>query len=388
MNDGRSLGGIIEAQPVNDPIYLLLLGAFLLALIGAAGWYVVDRRRLPGVRFRRHLASKEAISVLMHPNPDPDAMASALCVKRIAEHVDTDATIQYAGEIRHQENRAFQTVLDLEFDRIESVEDLVGDAVVLVDHNVARGFERATEVTPFAVVDHHPGTGTGTALTDVRPDYGACSSILVEYLEALGATRASTDTDDPQSDETLTLSSTLATGLVYGIQSDTNRLSKGCSAADFDAYSYLYPSIDEDRLNRIANPLVDAEVIDVIRRAIRDRECLSPYAVSDVGSVSNLDAIPQAADELIRVEDSTAVVVIGEKNDTLYLSGRSRDDRVHMGQTLKAAVENVPMANAGGHARMGGGQVSIPHMNGIGPAKGLTRSEFHDQLFDAMAGET
>jgi nanoRNase/pAp phosphatase (c-di-AMP/oligoRNAs hydrolase) len=106
-----------------------------------------------------------------------------------------------------------------------------------------------------------------------------------------------------------------------------------------------------------------------------------------VGTVSNVDAIPQAADELLRLEGVTAVVVIGDTGGTIHLSGRSRDDRVHMGKTLRAVVEDVPMAGAGGHARMGGGQLSVDHMEGIGPGEGMTREQLCEGLFNAMNGD-
>jgi len=100
-----------------------------------------------------------------------------------------------------------------------------------------------------------------------------------------------------------------------------------------------------------------------------------------------VDAIPQAADELTSLEGVTAVVVYGEHEGTLHLSGRSRDDRVHMGEALRAVVGDIPMANAGGHARMGGGQVSVEHMQGIGPSDGISRREFTDRLFGALDGD-
>jgi hypothetical protein len=58
-----------------------------------------------------------------------------------------------------------------------------------------------------------------------------------------------------------------------------------------------------------------------------------------------------------------------------------------MGKALKAAVEDIPMAEAGGHARMGGGQLSVDHMEGIGPGDGVSFEEFTDRLFEAMTGE-
>jgi nanoRNase/pAp phosphatase (c-di-AMP/oligoRNAs hydrolase) len=132
---------------------------------------------------------------------------------------------------------------------------------------------------------------------------------------------------------------------------------------------------------------MDAEILDVKAAAIRKREVNGPFAVSHIGAVENVDAIPQAADELLRLEGVTAVVVGGKKNGTLHLSGRSRDDRVHMGKALERAVEGIPQASAGGHARMGGGQLSIPHMEGLGPGSGVSLEEFTDRLFRSMSGE-
>jgi len=385
------LRSVVEAlQRAVDTNPLLVIGVVgaALLLVGLLGLLLRRLWRSPGQRLQRTIASYDELAVLMHPNPDPDAMACALAVQELADAVDTATILQYPGEIRHQENRAFETVLDLDFDRVEDVADLAFEDVVLVDHNTARGFRGAETVEPVAVVDHHPGGGVGTDFTDVRTDNGACGSIFAAYFESLDwEPTPPDDLAETDPDAEGVLSPTTATGLMFGIQSDTANLTKGCSADEFDAAAYLYTGIDEDRLDRIANPEVDAEVLDVKARAITDREVRNAFAVSDVGSVSNLDAIPQAADELLRLEGVTAVAVIGDRDGTLHVSGRSRDDRVHMGKTLSAVVEDIPMSDAGGHARMGGGQISLDHMAAIGPSSGLARSDFTDQLFAAMAGE-
>ncbi|MEF8852090.1 MAG: bifunctional oligoribonuclease/PAP phosphatase NrnA [Haloarculaceae archaeon] len=383
--DAASRADAVASVVREEPLLAALVAVALVVGLVALAWGIRRLRRTKSDRLVDTLAGEREVAVLMHPNPDPDAMASALGVAELADSVGVESTIQYAGEIRHQENRAFETVLDLDFERIENAGDLASDAVVLVDHNRPRGFSGSTTVDPLAVVDHHPGDGTGTGFTDVRSAYGSCASILAEYFEELGWAPVSPDADVGELEDDQ-LSSTVATGLVYGIHSDTNTLTRGCSEAEFAASAYLYPGVDEDRLERIANPQADAEVLDVKARAIVERDVRNPYAVSDVGTVSNTDAIPQAADELIRLEGVTAVVVVGCKDDTLRLSGRSRDDRVHMGKTLEAVVDDIPMANAGGHARMGGGQLSLDHMEGIGPGDGVDRAEFRELIFDAMSG--
>lgn len=374
------------SRVAENPLLAVAVLIALLVLIGM-GWVLSNRFGRPsGVRFENLLDSCDRVGVLMHPNPDPDAMACGLAVQELADQVDTGTTLYYSGQIRHQENRAFATVLNGEFDRIQSASDIAESDVVLVDHNEPRGFAGSEHVDPVAVVDHHPGDGSGTQFTDVRIETGACATILSEYFEQLGYEPVDPDdiTNGVGGDR---MSPRVSTGLVYGIQSDTKHLTKGCSSAEFDAASFLYPGIDQDKLDRIANPEVDAEVLDIKAMAIRERTVRNPFAISDVGTVSNVDAIPQAADELLRLEAVTVVVVFAEKDETIHLSGRSRDDRVHIGRTLEAVVEDIPMASAGGHARMGGGQLSTTYMEELGPGTGLSRGEFKERLFEAMSGD-
>ncbi|GAB6878959.1 hypothetical protein JCM17823_12330 [Halorubrum gandharaense] len=367
----------------------LAAAAVLGAVIVLASTYAFLRlRRAPGVRFRRLIGAQEEIAILMHPNPDPDAMASAVGVASLADQLDVDAIIQFPGQIRHQENRAFRTVLDLELDRIDHVSDLAAESVVLVDHNEPRGFAGADGVLPTAVVDHHPGDGAGEAFTDVRTDYGATASIIAEYFRDNDAVPVPPDKHASETNGELTLSTSAATGLLYGILADTKHLTVGASERDFSAAGYVYPGVDQDQLDRIANPAVDAEVLEVKARAIAGRQVEGSFAVADVGGVNNVDAIPQAADELIQLEGVTAVVVVGERDGTVHLSGRSRDDRVHMGKAIEAALDGIDNAGGGGHARMGGGTIT-PTVDPTGEEESapVDRDALADDLFRAMAGD-
>ncbi|GAB3414244.1 hypothetical protein GCM10027435_08930 [Haloparvum alkalitolerans] len=379
----RAAEGFVRENPE------LALATALAAFVVAASTYAFLRLRRPaGVTFRRLIEGREEVAVLMHPNPDPDAMAAAVGVASLADQLGVDATVQYPGQIRHQENRAFRTVLDLELDRIDHVSDLAAESVVLVDHNEPRGFAGADGVLPLAVVDHHPGDGAGEEFTDVRTDYGATASIVAEYFDDIDAEPVPPDMHASERGGEYVLSTDAATGLLYGILADTKHLTVGASEADFAAAGYVYPGVDQDRLDRIANPAVDAEVLEVKARAIAGRQVQGSFAVADVGSVNNVDAVPQAADELIQLEGVTAVVVIGERDGTLHLSGRSRDDRVHMGKAIESALEEVPNGDGGGHARMGGGTVT-PTVDPTGEEEELSidRDELCEALFRAMTGD-
>jgi nanoRNase/pAp phosphatase (c-di-AMP/oligoRNAs hydrolase) len=384
----RDLVGSVRQFTESNPELAVLAAVAAVLAVGTA--YALFRYRRPaGVRFKKQVQKRDEVAVLMHPNPDPDAMAAALGVASLAEQLGTDATLQYTGQIRHQENRAFQNVLDLEFDAVDHVTDLAAEAVILVDHNTPRGFTGSNGVLPFAVVDHHPGDGTGEAFTDVRTDYGACSSIVAEYFEDIGASPVPPDQHESEVNSRYNVPSRVATGLLYGILTDTNHLTAGCSAADFAASGYVYPGVDEDALERIANPQVDAEVLEVKARAIAGRQTKGSFAVSDVGQVSNADAIPQAAEELVRLEGVTAVVVCGEKGGDIHLSGRSRDDRVHMGRALEGAVDGIQGASAGGHARMGGGHIPEDETARLigNNSERVARSSLVDRIFESLSGD-
>lgn len=388
-----------EFPPVGDPLQrgidlvrstwqsdpLGVAGAIaVLVVVLSLGGYALHRYRRPQVaRLSSVLGSAKTVTVLLHPNPDPDAMATGVGLAHIADRAGAEPVLQYTGEIRHPENRAFRTVLDLDLELVEDREDLASETVVLVDHNEPRGFTGSDAVQPTAVIDHHPGGGTGSRFTDVRPEYGAAATIVVEYLEDLGLT-PTTEPDDVENP----LPPQTASALMYGILADTDHLTAGTSPAEFSASAYLADGIDEDALDRIANPTVDAESLDVKAKAIERRQVAGPFAVSHVGTLSNADAIPQAADELLQLEGVSAVVVSGEKDGTVHLSGRSRDDRVHMGRTIEYAIEDIPMASGGGHARMGGAQISVDHMEGLGPSDGMSIDDLHDRLLMAMKGET
>ncbi|WP_132057433.1 DHH family phosphoesterase [Halorussus amylolyticus] len=384
----RQVAETAEAYGLASPELAGAAALGALALV-ASVWLVVRWIRRPmGARLKRALAKRDEVAVLMHPNPDPDAMACAIGVAHLAAEAGTDATLQFAGQIRHQQNRAFRTVLDLNLGKIDHESQLAAEDVILVDHNTPRGFQGAEYVEPYAVVDHHPGNGTGEVFTDQRTDYGACATIVAEYLEDVGGVPVGPDDSEADVDD-LVVPAEIATGLLYGVQSDTKHLTNGCTEAEFEAAAYLYRGVDEDLLDRIANPQVSAEVLEIKSRAITGRDVRGSFAVSDVGRIDNADAVPQAADELLQLEGVTAVVICGRRDDTIHLSGRSRDDRVHMGKALEAAVEDIPGASAGGHARMGGGQVPV---EGAAYASGSeaqmwSQAELTGDIFAALNGD-
>ena len=281
--------------------------------------------------------------VVAHDNPDPDAIASALGVARIAAAVDTPADPVYGGEIAHQENRAMMNLLDLSLTHFDEVDPEAYAGVALVDHSRAGINDSLPEGTPVdVVIDHHPPRGPvhGT-FVDVHPEIGATSTLVAAYLSQLGI-----DPGRP-----------LATALLYGIRVDTREFTREVSIPDFTAAASLMPHVDESTLERVESPSVSPETLRVLANAIERREVRGSIVASCVGEVRDRDALAQAADQLLDLEGVSVTFVYGYADGVIYGSARARGAEFDVGELLRDALDQA--GSAGGHANMAGAQVPL-----------------------------
>jgi nanoRNase/pAp phosphatase (c-di-AMP/oligoRNAs hydrolase) len=98
------------------------------------------------------------------------------------------------------------------------------------------------------------------------------------------------------------------------------------------------------------SPSLSQETIDVLGKAISNRQLVSGYLFSNVGYVMNRDSLPQAADLLITLEGVNTVLVYGITDTAIVVSARNRDIRLHIGNALAEAFGDI--GDAGGHPNM------------------------------------
>jgi nanoRNase/pAp phosphatase (c-di-AMP/oligoRNAs hydrolase) len=296
-------------------------------------------------RLRRVLGTIEGtLAVVAHDNPDPDAIASAVALARIAEAVGCEAKVCYFGDISHQENRAFVNLLDLDLVNLNSEIDLEEyGGFALVDHSRPGVNDGLPEDTPIdVVIDHHPPRAPVEArFVDLRSDVGATSTLLVDYLQGLGI-----EPDTP-----------VGTGLLYGIRVDTKDFTREISAMDFEAAAYLLPRSDGSVLEQVEAPSISAGTLEIIARAIRNRELRETVLTSNVGRLADRDALAQAADQLLGLGEVSTTLIYGFRNGTIYVSARARGAELDLGETLRDAFEEI--GSAGGHAGMAGAQIPL-----------------------------
>ena len=128
-------------------------------------------------------------------------------------------------------------ILEIDVEEISARRIHEFDRVAMVDVQPSFLEEHFDEVD--LVIDHHPVERPVRAhIKDVRPSYGATSTILVEYLRAAD----------------VKFTHRLATALLYGIKSDTLGLERGGTKADLEAFSFLYLLANHNALRKIERP--------------------------------------------------------------------------------------------------------------------------------------
>lgn len=291
------------------------------------------------------LRDRKRMLVYVQTPPDPDALASAAALLVMGEVLaKLKGHIVYRGVLGRAENRAMVRHLKLELVRARDVTIGTDDVIALVDSQPKAGNNPIPEdVQPHIVIDHHPirDATRRCAFTDVRSNYGATSSILTEYLQALQI----------QPD------ARLATALLYGIRSDTDDLGREASRPDIDHSMFLYPLADKRLLARIERERVPPAYFHTLAEALRKAVVYGPVVVSHLRTLDNPDAAGEMADLFMRLEGVTASFCYGEHDDALVLSLRCYSQHAHAGEIMQRIVAGV--GRGGGHNMSAGGQVPL-----------------------------
>jgi nanoRNase/pAp phosphatase (c-di-AMP/oligoRNAs hydrolase) len=286
-----------------------------------------------------------SLLILTHNNPDPDAIASALALQHVLnEKLGVNSRIAYQGIIGRAENRALVHYLNYPLQPFSSLDQSQLVPVALVDAQPSAGnVTLRPQSGVVIVIDHHElyEPKAVANFTDLRPELGATSTILVEYLQAAG----------------LEPTPPLATALFYGIKTNTMGLGRNADPADTAAYLYLQARIDVKALAKIEQAQVPVNYFKSFEAALRTAWIYGDVVISSLGPIDYPDLTAEMADLLLRLERSQWVICMGLYEDVLILSVRTHNRRGGAGQLIQAIVKD--RGRCGGHGAIAGGQVPL-----------------------------
>jgi nanoRNase/pAp phosphatase (c-di-AMP/oligoRNAs hydrolase) len=296
---------------------------------------------------------QEKVLLLLQYDPDPDAVASALAMRTLLGRNNLSAPIASFSKVSRPENLAMLKLLEIEVIQIKPEELKEYNRIVLLDVQPSHFREPLSAV--HVIIDHHPENEIiGCMFKDIRPHYGATSTILNEYLQA----------------GDVKITQKLATALLYGIKTDTLLLEREAIENDLRAFSYLYPMANHRLIRRMERPQLPREDLNVLSKAFQ-----RPFIVDDVlfvhlKELSREDMVPYIADVCLEVEGIEWAVVSGSYEGRLVISARNYGYTRSAGELLRAAFADY--GSAGGHRSMAKAVISLDALQDRTP-KGLRR---------------
>ncbi len=288
-------------------------------------------RKIPKIQDLIDLCDRES-GWLILINADPDAMASAMALKRILSHRVDDVGIACINEVSRPDNLAMIRYTRLRMGKLTPELTARYDRYALVDSQPHHN--RMFRDVPFSVIiDHHPAAEEScrAAYCEIRPEYGATSTILTEHLYNLD----------------IRPGKLLATALQFGIKSDTASFERRFCDADLRAYHYLAKFADHPLLSRIVRSELLRGWLGHFALACENMHNVGSGQFVYVGEVSNPDVLVGIADFFMRVYEFRWVAVSGLYGGTVVVVFRGDGVTRDLGRMANAQFGDV--GSAGGH---------------------------------------
>jgi len=294
------------------------------------------------------MKSAKHLLIVVHTNPDPDAIASAYALQYIAnKKYNLEASIGYSGNIGRAENQAMVKELNIYMKQTAKINWDKYDRIAMVDTQPGSGNNvLPDDIKCHLVLDHHPlkGKKEKADLSYIDTDLGVLATMLIEWIQAFDL--------DIQAD--------LATALVYAINSETQYLKREVNKRDIDAYLHVYMRSNLRKLASIVFPALPKSYFLNVSKTLQKAKSYRNLILVHLGNTSSAEIVPEMADLLVRHERISWSLCTGRFKDRLVLSLRSRNTKAQAGKMVRGLVKSSK--TVGGHDTYAGGYVDISDM--------------------------
>ncbi len=282
--------------------------------------------------------------VLVCINADPDALACALAIKRLLRYRVKSVLITHPNEIRRLNNVAMVERLKIPLERMGNVRVQDYSKKILVDSQPTHlpVFEK---IKFDAIIDHHPVSANHpAAFIDIRPQYGACSTMLIEYLRAAN----------------MKPSVSLATALFYAIKVDTQDFSQQSVLADGISFRYLFNIANRNLVKKFELSDLRRSELKYFNVALSNLTYTKGRFYTHLGKVRSPDILVNIADFLNHVDKIDWVLVSGIHGEKLVVIFRCDGYRKSAGKLAERIFSEV--GSAGGHKEAARAEVPLKNL--------------------------
>ncbi|MCI9978137.1 DHH family phosphoesterase [Clostridioides difficile] len=307
------------------------------------------KSRLIGHALREVIQQSDQVYIMGHKYPDMDAMGAAVGVYDICKSCNKTANIvlQSVNESieifinKINENNYYKKLF---IGKEDAIDNCTKNTLVVVVDTHRPNYTECEELLKLSekivVIDHH------------RRGVEFINDAVLLFHEIYVSSTCEMVTELVQyMDEDVTINKLTAEGLLAGISLDTKNFAFKTGVRTFEAASYLRKvGADTIEVKKFFNSdvkdfIIKAEIIQSTK-IINNRICLA-YSSTEIDSINVI--IAQTADELLNIKEVEASFVLGEKDDTIFISARS------LGQiNVHVLMEKL---GGGGHIDIAGAQL-------------------------------
>jgi nanoRNase/pAp phosphatase (c-di-AMP/oligoRNAs hydrolase) len=291
-------------------------------------------------QYQRYFADADRVLILLHNDPDPDAMASGLALRNLLRRTKATAIIGAIQNVSRPENLRMTNLLDIHVETVTPQDFPSFERIAMVDvqpHYFTGLIDRVD-----LVIDHHPEQpGYSAIFKDIRSDYGSTCTILTEHLRAVDAN----------------ISERTATAMLYAIKSDTLFFNRQANRVDLEAFSFLYPLSDATLIRKMEGAEITLERLTYVTTATQRGLLKEQVFCAYLGEVPREDFIPYVADFFLQLEDVKWTIIAGVVNGSFVASVRNLGYSRNAGELVRKLFADV--GSAGGHRAMAKAVVPI-----------------------------
>lgn len=289
------------------------------------------------------------VYIQTHNFPDPDAIASAYGLKVFLHAFEIEADICYDGKIDKNSTKRMIDTFGIKLTHIDDIKNMgFEDYIVTVD---AQKYN--SNITDFpgdevACIDHHPTViPCAYKYSDVRL-VGACASLIAEYFVK----------------SNMTMDTTTATILLYGMKMDTDSFSRGVTALDIEMFSYLHAIADNKKISDLYSNSMELDDLRAYGEAIKNIEIYENIGFAYIPFDCPDALIAMISEFILDLDVVEFSVVFAARNGGLKFSVRNETAHFHAGKITSAAL--FDLGGGGGHFAMAGGIVTAENMEKLG----------------------